>query len=544
MKVTSFFTLLWIALLSQSCTAQPIEPELFYFSSIRVNGQQSGGFYANNIAGKPTVELAFSAPLAKESAPEYIKLFERATAQLVESSLQFSRGDSVVTLQPKQDLKSATAYQVVIYPDLKSKKLTTLQNLHRFGMTTKVDPADKFPRISDDELLTLVQKQTFNYFWDFGHPVSGLARERNTSGDIVTSGGTGFGILAMVVAVERGFISREQAIERLTKMTDFLKNKTKTYHGVFPHWLNGATGETVAFSTYDDGGDLVETSFLMQGLLTARHYFNQSDAKETAVRKTITELWEAVEWDWHTKGENVLYWHWSANHGWRMNHKIQGWNECLITYFLAAASPTHPISKDVYDQGWARQMKNGKTFEGVTLPLGFDFGGPLFFSHYSFLALSPKGLKDSYADYWTQNRAHTEINYRYCVRNPRNYAGYSANCWGLTASDSHNGYAAHSPTEDLGVIFPTAALSAFPYTPKESMDALHHFYYVLGDKIWGEYGFKDAFNLSNLWFADSYLAIDQGPIICMIENHRTGLLWNTFMSTPEAKKGKQVLGFE
>jgi hypothetical protein len=284
----------------------------------------------------------------------------------------------------------------------------------------------------------------------------------------------------------------------------------------------------------------------MQGLLIARQYFNQDIDFEKTLKNNINTLWNNADWEWHTKNENVLYWHWSPTVGWKMNHQIHGWNECLITYFLAASSPTHPIKKVVYENGWAEngKMKNGKTYLGTTLPLGYEYGGPLFFSHYSFLGLDPHNLIDQYANYWEQNIAHTKINYLYCVSNPKNFTGYSKECWGLTASDSFNGYAAHSPTEDLGVISPTAAISAMPYTPKESMEALRYFYYKLGDKIWKPYGFVDGFSQTNLWWADSFLAIDQGPIICMIENHRTGLLWKLFMSCKEVQVGKTVLGFE
>jgi hypothetical protein len=135
------------------------------------------------------------------------------------------------------------------------------------------------------------------------------------------------------------------------------------------------------------------------------------------------------------------------------------------------------------------------------------------------------------------------INWKYCEDNPRNYVGYSAECWGLTASDNQSGYSAHSPTNDLGVISPTAAVSSIPYTPDQSMAAIKHFYYMLGDRLWGEYGFRDAFNVSAGWWASSYLAIDQGPMICMIENHRTGLLWDLFMSAGEVQAGLNKLGF-
>jgi hypothetical protein len=173
-----------------------------------------------------------------------------------------------------------------------------------------------------------------------------------------------------------------------------------------------------------------------------------------------------------------------------------------------------------------------------------QFGGPLFWSHYSFLGLNPKGLKDQYADYWEHNRNHTLINRQYCIENPKGYKGYSEACWGLTASYSMNGYAAHSPNEDLGVISPSAALSSYPYTPDESKKALRFFYDNLGKKILGNYGFYDAFSIHHNWYPTRYLAIDQGPMIVMMENHRSGLLWDLFMSCPEVKEGLKRLGFE
>ena len=189
-------------------------------------------------------------------------------------------------------------------------------------------------------------------------------------------------------------------------------------------------------------------------------------------------------------------------------------------------------------------MKNGNAYYGVTLPLGPAYGGPLFFAHYSFLGINPNSLKDAYASYDVQNDAHAMINYDYCVANPNNNIGYSANCWGLTASDiDGGGYTASSPTNDVGVIAPTAAISSLPYTPTQSMAALRFFYYKLGNKTWGPYGFYDSFDLNTGWFATSDLAIDEGPIIDMIENYRTGLLWSLFMSCPEVQTGMKNLGF-
>ncbi len=413
------------------------------------------------------------------------------------------------------------------------------------------DPKARPKNLTDSALLDLVQKQTFRYFWDFAHPVSGLARERsnvayNYGDEVVTTGGSGFGIMSVIVAAERGWIERDTATNFLLKMVKFLL-KADAYHGVFPHWLHGSSGKTIPFSRKDDGADLVENSFLFQGLLCARQYFNKDNPAERELRNRINSLWNDIEWDWFTRGgQDVLYWHWSPNNGWAMNFPLRGFNECLITYVLAASAERYPVPASVYHNGWAQSnfFKNGKKFYDITLPLGFDYGGPLFFSHYSFLGLDPRRLKDRYADYWEQNRNHTLINRAYCIDNPKNYKGYGENCWGLTASDTYTGYAAHSPTEDLGTITPTAALSAFPYTPEYSMQALQHFYYDLGDKIWSQYGFVDAFNETQSWYASSHLAIDQGPIIVMIENYRSGLIWNLFMSCPEVRKGLQKLGFE
>jgi len=404
--------------------------------------------------------------------------------------------------------------------------------------------------LSDTALLTLVQKQTFRYFWDFAHPVSGMARERSNSAygygdEVVTTGGTGFGAMATIVAAERGWISRDSAASHLLKMVAFL-SKADSYHGAFPHWLNGTTGKIIPFSRKDDGADLVETSYLFQGLLCVRQYFNQDNNIESELRNRINWLWNDIEWSWFTKGgEEVLYWHWSPNNGWAMNFPVRGYNECLIMYVLAASGDRYPVTSAVYHRGWAQSnfFKNGREFYGIKLPLGFDYGGPLFFSHYSFLGLDPNNLVDRYANYWEQNKNHTLINRAWCIDNPQKFKGYGENCWGLTASDNFEGYNAHAPGNDLGVITPTAALSSFPYTPEYSMLVLKHFYFDLGDKIWGEYGFVDSFSETKNWYAKNYLAIDQGPIIVMIENYRSGLLWKLFMSCPEVKKGLKKLEF-
>jgi len=413
--------------------------------------------------------------------------------------------------------------------------------------------------ITNDSLLTIIQESTIRYFTEGAEPNSGMAPERihidgiypDNDMNIVTTGGTGFGVMAILVGVERGFISRNDGFQQVRKIVDFLKTADR-FHGAWPHWLDGRTGKVKPFSKKDNGADIVETAYLIQGLLAARQYFATGNPEEVRLAAEIDTLWRAVEWDWFTKGEDVIYWHWSPDYLWEMNHKIQGYNECLITYILGASSPTHPITSGVYHNGWARSgeivTESGKY--GYKLKLRHngaeDYGGPLFWSHYSYLGLDPRGLKDRYADYWEENRNHTLINWKWCSENPGGFAGYNEKCWGLTASYSVEFYSAHAPgiKTDRGVISPTAAISSIPYTPEQSINAMKCFYFDYGDRIFGNYGFYDAFSVGHNWFPQKYLAIDQGPQVVMIENYRSGLLWDLFMSCPEIAAGLTNLGFE
>ena len=495
---------------------------------------------------QPVIKVEFTEPVKPSSVASSVKIRNIGGGEMgITTTLQ--NHDSVLLVQPSAPLNYLSKYNFTISSGLRSSTDGLFSPDVSKDFITKIDSSRKFPVISDNALLDLVQQQTFKYFWDYGHPVSGLARERsNATPETVTSGGSGFGVMTIVTAVSRGFITRTQGLARLQTIASFLKNTAPKFHGAFSHWMNGTTGAVVPFSTNDNGADLVETSYMMMGLLTARQFFNGADPAETTLRNDINTLWNGVEWDWFRQnGKKVLYWNWSPNFGFAVNVPIQGWNETLITYVLAASSPTHSIPKPVYDSGFARNgaMINNGNFYGYQLPLGPPAGGPLFFEHYSFLGINPNSLIDFYANYTTQTKNHTLINYTYCVSNPKSWYGYSDSCWGLTASDIQNGYTASSPTNDVSYIAPTGAVSSLPYAPTESMKALKFFYYVLGDKIWGQYGFKDAFSLQNLWFADSYLAIDQGPMIVMIENYRSGLLWNLFTSCPEIKTGMLSLGF-
>ena len=404
--------------------------------------------------------------------------------------------------------------------------------------------------LDDEGLLDMVQEMTFRFFWAYAHPVSGMSRERYPgNSELVTSGGSGMGLMTIPVAIEREFITRAQGAAHVLKVLSFLKNAER-FHGAWSHWLDGSTGTVIPFSPFDDGGDIVETAYVAQGLLTVRQYFDQDDPNEHQIRQLATELWETIEWDWYRRAEtpNVITWHWSPNYEWQINMPVVGFNEAMIVYLLAIASPTHPVPASLYEEGWANtpHYDNGKLFYGLPQYVGKDRGGPLFFTHYSFMGFDPRGKRDSHTNYYDNNRNISLINRAWCIENPGDYVGYSEDCWGLTASDDPlQGYLAHEPATGLdnGTITPTAALSAFPYTPAESMQALKHFYRTQGELLVGALGFKDAFNLSLDWVAESFLAIDQGPIILMIENYRSALLWDLFMANPEIAPMLAAIGF-
>lgn len=411
--------------------------------------------------------------------------------------------------------------------------------------------------LTDEELMDLTQETTFKYFWDYADSNSGAARERyhpndpSNSQNVVTTGGSGFGLMAILVGIERGYISRTEGFERLSQIVEFFETADR-FHGAWSHWINGTNGNTIPFSDQDNGGDLVETAFLAQGLICVKEYFKNGSTDEAALATQADELWKGIEWDWYTQNQNELYWHWSPNNGFSMNLQLKGYNETLIAFILGAASPDYTLDPEVYHQGWANNGNIVTSTSQYGIPLILDHAGsgtgPLFWAHYSFLGLNPTNLSDQYANYWDLNVNHTNINYQHSVINPNNYADYGENCWGLTASYSRNsdgstGYSAHSPENDLGVISPTAAISSIPYTPEKSLAAMHYFY-SKKDILLGTAGFYDAFSPQyNDWVTERYLAIDQGPEIIMIENHRSGLFWNLFMQNEDVQNGLDALDF-
>jgi hypothetical protein len=408
--------------------------------------------------------------------------------------------------------------------------------------------------MSDDELLTMVQEASFRYYWEANEPNSGMTRE-STPGDddVIAVGASGFGIMSIVVGADRGFITRQEAVDRLLRITNFLA-KADRYRGVWSHFISGRTGHTIAlFDIYDNGADLVETSFLMQGLLTARQYFAQDNEKEKQLRDNITELWKTVDWDWFraTPNKDALYWHWSPDYAFHIANRLQGWNEVMITYMLAIASPTHGSPPSIYSTGYTAEGNPDhpygipKTYYGITVNMDYipDSPGPLFFTDYSYLGYDPRGWRDKFADYFDNNRNEALVSQAYSIANPHHFKGYGADAWGLTAVDGPDGYNEYKPFDtDDGTIAPTGAISAFSYTPQQSMLALKHFYRDLGAQVWDIYGFRDSFNEQQNWYSGITMGLNQAPMAVMIENHRSGLIWKSFMSNPEIPQMQHAIG--
>ncbi|MBD3582906.1 glucoamylase family protein [Flavobacterium selenitireducens] len=438
------------------------------------------------------------------------------------------------------------------------------------SQTAQIEESDgKSEKLTDAQLVDLVEKQTFNYFWEFAEPNSGLARERYFSdgyypeddAHVIATGGSGFGLMAILAGINQNYVTREEAVTRLEKIADFLA-KAERFHGAWPHWINGKNGKVVPFGLKDNGGDLVETAFLCEGIICVREFFKSGTEREKALASKYDALWKGVEWNWYTNNEQKLYWHWSPQYNWEMNFPLEGYNETMITYVMAASSPDHAIDPSVYHDCWARKGKITSKKEKYGLPLllkhnGAEaFGGPLFWAHYSFVGLDPNQLSDKYANYWDLNYNQTKINYEYCVRNPKKYKCYGPDYWGLTASYSINaegtigydsqkrvGYNAHMPSNDHGIVSPTAAVSSIVYMPKESIAAMRNFYENHNATAWGDAGFYDAISCQYKASSRQYLAIDQGPMVAMIENYRSGLLWKLFMNAPEVQTGLKKLGF-
>ncbi len=380
-------------------------------------------------------------------------------------------------------------------------------------------------------ILEQQQRAAFDYFRSGAEPNSGMAYESSRGNNRkITIGGSGFGMMSLLVGAERGWITREEAAEQVSRMIQFLMRADR-YRGAWSHWYK-LDGRYAAFGDQKAAGDIVESAFMVAGLLAASEYFDRDIAVESKIRSDVEQLWNTIEWSGYTNDEQTLYWIWySLTDQYKL--KINGYNEALLPYLFALAAPEgHNIPVSVYRDGWLNGAPNSykpnRTVAGYKLPFGrHQYGGPLFFAHYSFLGLDPRNMADSRCDYWTQNTSHAMLNREYCYYAAPKERRYGNGIWGITAcrgAGSANRYSARSPHNDDGVIAPTAALASYPYTPLYSTQALLAMNAMEG--LRGDFGLGDSFNPAEGAYTTSNLAIDQGPIVVMIENYRSSMIWD------------------
>ncbi len=432
-----------------------------------------------------------------------------------------------------------------------------------------------------NDFLEDVSARTFRWFWDTTNPSNGLVPDRAPNPPFSSIAAIGFGLTAYGIGAERGYVSRHDAAERTLSTMRFLwrlpqgegPNGVAGHRGFYFHFLDMQSGlrfRTTELSTID-------TALLMAGVLFAQSYFDGENGREAAIRAYADSLYRRVEWPWFQRGKApLLTMGWRPERGGFGEAAYEGLNEAMILYVLALGSPTHPIDTNVWD-AWISTYKWGNFY-------GYDHVqfSPLFGHQYSHVWIDYRGIQDAYMrqrgiDYFENSRRATLAQRAYAINNPRGFKDYGENIWGLTACDGPAGtskvvngdtivfhrYWARGASliriNDDGTIAPTAAGGSVPFAPTEATDALMTMRGRYGTLVYNDYGFVDAFNptftfsdaqlefgvvnASHGWFDGQQLGIDQGPILTMIENHRTGLVWETMKRNPYVVRGLCRAGF-
>ncbi|MCK4676518.1 MAG: hypothetical protein KAT48_00175 [Bacteroidales bacterium] len=430
--------------------------------------------------------------------------------------------------------------------------------------------------VSDDSPLPSfdindLKSRTFNYFWELADPVSGLIPDRAPTESFSSIAAVGYGLSAYIIGVHNNYITREEAKDQVHKLLSFLwrlqqgpeKHYIGGYKGFFYHFLDMKTGhrfKAVELSTIDTG-------LLMAGILSCQSYFDGDDNTETTIRTLCDSLYRRVEWDWFLNANNLLSMGWHPESGF-LSSQWQGYNEAMILYILALGSPTHPAPEECWEK-WTKTYvwADHYGYKHVNF-------GPLFGHHYSHMYIDFRGIQDDYMvnkeiDYFENSRRATYSNRAYCISNPHGFKDFSDEIWGLTACDGPGnyiktvggnkihfmGYAARGTAANYevgdGTLAPTAAGGSMPFAPEICLPALKAIYDAYGEKIYGKYGFKDAFNPTFTfgegneegWFDVDYIGIDQGAILLMIENYHTGLIWDIMKKNPYIVTGLKKAGF-
>lgn len=394
----------------------------------------------------------------------------------------------------------------------------------------------KSSEMTTDQFLDLVEYKAFLYFWNEANPQNGLVKDRakNFQQDLNKSGASvaavGFGLSAVCVAQKRGWITYKEARDRVLNTLLYFRDKIYNNHGFFYHFVDMNTGERAGINELSS----IDTTLFLAGALFAGEYFGGD------IKKIANEIYERVDWQWMMAGGSTLNMGWYPESGF-----LDAWwnNYCedLILYLLAIGSPTHPIPASI----WDNVSRKAERYAGYT---SIECG-PLFTHQYSHVWVDFRGIHDAYADYFENSVYATLANRAYCVDEfSKKFRTYSENVWGLTAGDGPDGYKAYggSPRwfeKPDGTVLPTAPAGSIVFTPELSIAALKYMYDNYKDRIWGKYGFSDSFNLDRNWVASDALGIDEGPIVLMIENYRSGMVWKYFMRNKCIKDAMKAVGF-
>jgi hypothetical protein len=427
--------------------------------------------------------------------------------------------------------------------------------------------------------LDTLERRTFAFFWDHSDSVTGLTPDRWPSPSFSSIAAVGFALTAYPIGVERGYVSRTDAAERVLRTLRFFweapqgpaQSDVSGYHGFFYHFLDMRTGRryrTVELSTID-------TALLLGGTLFCQSYFDGSDSREVAIRSYAESLYARVDWRWAQTHYPLISHGWTPEAGF-ITYDWSGYNEAMLVYLLALGSPTRPIGRDAWDT-WTQPYEWGRHFGGLE-HVGF---GPMFGHQYTHVWIDFRGIQDAYMrargiDYFENSRRQTYAQRAYAIANPGEWVGYGPDVWGLTSSDGPGdflltidgrpraffGYAARGTSftevRDDGTLAPTAAGASIPFAPEITIPALVTMRERYGDRLFGSYGFLEAFNptfgtpmtvpLGHVipgegWFDTDYLGIDQGAMVAMIENYRSDLVWRVMRRNPHILRGLLRAGF-
>ncbi|HEX7155025.1 MAG TPA: glucoamylase family protein [Thermoanaerobaculia bacterium] len=439
-------------------------------------------------------------------------------------------------------------------------------------------PSTPLPALTSEQLLDDVQQRTFNWFWETTNPKNGLVHDRWPTKSFSSIAAVGFGLTSYGVGVERGWITRDAAAQRVLTTLRFFLNAPSgpaaqgmtSYRGFYYHFLDMETGERfkdVELSTID-------TTLMLAGALFCQSYFDRDNETERAIREAAEELYRRAEWTFFHERPPLVSMGWTPENGLH-DWDYTGYNEAMLLYILALGSPTHPIDPSAW-QAYQKTYQ-WRTYQGQP-HLNF---APLFGHQYSHVWIDFRGIQDAYMrekgiDYFENSRRATLAQRAYAIENPMGWRGYGADMWGLTACDGPTDaeleidgqkrrfytYAARgaagNEVRDDGTLAPTAAAGSMPFTPELSIRVLDNMRRTYGQHLYQQYGFLDSFNPTLRtpmktqhghivdgigWFDGDYLGIDQGPIVLMIENHRSELVWKMMRKNPHIVRGLKKAGF-